>query len=86
MSDDSDSLPIFILFFLESCLDIGFSVCISIKFMNNDRFSSVWETMSSSLAYLFAVALVVAPIYLIIAGKRLHKAVQQNDPELIKIY
>lgn len=79
MSTESDNyVPIFILFLLESCLEIGLAASISIGFMSNEGFSSVWETMSSVLAYWFAMALVVAPIYLLISGKRLHKAVQQK--------
>ena len=63
------------LFLLESCLELGFSVVISIKFMSNERISTVWETMSSILSYLFAVALVVAPIYLIISSVRFYRAI-----------
>ena len=47
--------------------------------MNNERFSTVWEAMSSTLAYWFAVLLVVSPIYLIISGVRLYHAVKKKD-------
>ena len=38
------------------------------------------------MAYWFAVALVVAPFYLIISGCRIHKAYKANDREVIEKY
>mmetsp|Transcript_33742 Transcript_33742/g.44510 ORF Transcript_33742/g.44510 Transcript_33742/m.44510 type:complete len:230 (+) Transcript_33742:313-1002(+) len=82
-NSESKSLPTFITFLLESCVDIGLSSCVSISLMDDERFSTAAEAMSSTLAYWFAVALVVAPIYLIISGCRLHKAhLAKNSTEV----
>ena len=84
--EKSNQLQIFTLFLLESCIQLGFSVCISIKFMSNDRFSTVWEAMSSMLVYIFAMALVSVPIYLTISGIRFNRAVKAKDEENIARY
>mmetsp|Transcript_6155 Transcript_6155/g.8254 ORF Transcript_6155/g.8254 Transcript_6155/m.8254 type:complete len:146 (-) Transcript_6155:1314-1751(-) len=73
-------------FLLESCIEIGFCSTIAIKFMSNERFANPSEFLSSTLAYWFAFALVIAPIYLIISGYRLHKAIEQKDEEQIERY
>lgn len=52
--------------------------------MSNDRFSTVWEVISSTLAYWFAVLLVLSPIYLMISGVRLYRAVKTKDQEQIE--
>ena len=80
---DSNALPITFIFLLESCIEIGFACCISIKLMSDERFSTIWEAMSSVLAYWFAVALVVAPIYLVISGLRLYKAFKAKDEQVV---
>ena len=40
--------------------------------------------MSSTLCYWFAVMLWVAPIYLIISGVRLYRAVRDKDEEMVQ--
>lgn len=75
------ALPTFITFLLESCLEIGVSSAVSIYFMSNERLMTVWEAASSFLAYAFAVALIVLPIYLFVAGIRMHRAVKKGDEE-----
>jgi len=77
----TDALPVFIIFLLESCLEIGLASAISISFMSDEKLATVWEAMSAFLAYAFAVALVVAPVYMITAGVRLYRAVQAKDEE-----
>ena len=47
--------------------------------MNEERFSTVWEAISSALAYFFAVLLIVSPIYIITSGMYLFRAVKRND-------
>lgn len=47
--------------------------------MNDERFSTVWEALSSTLSYWFAVLLVASPIYIIISGVRLYRAEKARD-------
>mmetsp|Transcript_28858 Transcript_28858/g.38478 ORF Transcript_28858/g.38478 Transcript_28858/m.38478 type:complete len:166 (-) Transcript_28858:1268-1765(-) len=82
----SDPMPVFMTFMLESCVEIGLASIISIKLMNEDRFSTAMEVVSTTLAYFFAVMLVVSPIYLIISGCRLYYAKKRHDKEEVALY
>ena len=56
------------VFILESCLEIGTTAAIFMLKMNPDRFATPAEFFSSSLAFILSVALIIAPIYIFIAG------------------
>ena len=43
----------------------------------------MWEALSSTLAYWFAVLLVASPIYMVISGVRLYRAEKAKDEEQI---
>ena len=53
---------------LESCLEIGTTAAIFILKMNKDRFANAAEVFSSALAFILLAALIIAPIYVFIAG------------------
>ena len=77
----SPVMPVFVTFMLESCLEIGVASSVSIYFMSDERLSTVWEASSAFLAYVFAVALVCLPIYMIISGVRIYRAVKTKNEE-----
>ena len=67
-------LPIVMVFLLESCVEIGITCGICLTMINGDRVSTFWEILSTSLAFLFAGALVIAPLHILITGLKLHSA------------
>ena len=72
------------VFILESCLEIGTTAAIFLLKMNPDRFATPQEVFSSALAFILSAALVIAPIYVFIAGISLYKAKKRRDRETVK--
>ena len=72
------------VFILESCLEIGTTAAIFLLKMNHERFANPIEIFSSALAFILSAALIIAPIYIFIAGINLYKAKKRNDRETVK--
>lgn len=52
-------------FLLEGCIEIGLSSMITVIMIDKDNFSSAWETVSTTFAFLSLLLLVLAPLYFI---------------------
>ena len=74
------------VFLAESCVDLGFWCGICLKFMDEDRWSTEYEIASSILVFFFVVCLIITPLYLLIIGILLHKAVKRKDEAAIEKY
>ena len=72
------------VFLLESCVEIGITCGICLTMMNGDRVSSFWEILSTSLAFFFAGALVIAPLHILITGIKVRNAVKEGDKEFVE--
>lgn len=68
-------------FLLEACVEIGFQCCICLFMVNEDRWSTIWETFGIALAVILGVALLIAPIYLFVMGLKLYSAKKKGDEE-----
>jgi hypothetical protein len=49
--------------------------------LSKDRVSTFWETFSTVICFAFAVALVVAPVLIFVAGNRMYKATKADNKE-----
>ena len=77
-------LPVVMVFLLESCVEIGITCGVCLTMMNADRVSSGWEVFSTCLAFLFAGALVIAPLHILITGVRVYQAYKYGDDDFIE--
>ena len=55
-------------FLLESCLEIGLSAMITVLMMDSQKsFANFWEGVSTALAFISLLILLIAPFYQSIA-------------------
>ena len=72
-------------FLLESCLEIGLCALITVTMIDGETFSSFWESVSTSFAFLCLLGLAIAPIvFSRYVKKYLNDAKQLADPKLSK--
>ena len=74
------------LFFAEGALELGFWCSICTVQMRRERWIGGSEAFSSSLMTFTGMCLIIAPIYLFIIGRKLHKAFKEGDTETVEKY
>lgn len=65
-------------FLIEGCVELGLTCSVSILMLDTHSWSTFAEAFSSSLAFVFAFALIIAFIYVIQAGLKYYGAVQRT--------
>ena len=50
-------------FLLESCLEIGLSALITVLMLDDKNFGNFWEGVSTALAFVSLLVLLIVPIY-----------------------
>ena len=50
-------------FLLESCLEIGLSAMITVLMLDDKNFENLWEGVSTALAFVSLLVLLIVPIY-----------------------
>ena len=75
-----------IVFLLEGCVELSMTASICVLKLNSDRFANFGEIFSTLLMFVMIFALIVAPIYIVISGYRMHKAKLAHDRQTVKKY
>lgn len=77
---------IILVFFLESCVELGFTCSTCIIMINKDRFSTGWEVTGTIMMFGFTICLVIAPLLLLRAGCKYRTAIKKDDKDVIERY
>ena len=77
---------IFMIFILEGCLELGMTCSICLSMLSGESFSSFAETLSTSLAFFFALVLAVTPLWSFVVGCLFHRAQKRKDMKVVEKY